>query len=469
MFLKEGFEPGPYELVVFVWGDDPRRFPLPKTGQVTIGRERRYNDIAIPDSSVSRIHATLTLGEKIMLTDLSSRNGTLVRRSAKPVRVDETRTDDGAPGKTFEVRGGDRLSFGSVISILRNTRDESALGCGPLASGRRMVRDPAMVALYGEVAELAASSNRACVLILGETGVGKELLARAIHDASPRAKNAYVVVNCANINDGLFESEMFGHRKGAFTGATFDKKGLFELANGGTLVLDEIGELTALTQAKLLRVLEDRQVLRLGAEKPMQVDVRIVASTNRNLEECVLRRQFREDLYYRLKGFELVIPPLRSRPDEILPLAQMFLEEECKANGQAQVPQLSPDAAACLVNYSFPGNVRELRSAMGQAAVFCHNEVVMMHHLPPKITGMNRAPCPRETEPETPKQNVDEQMRMLQALHAHRWNIIRAAKSLNMPKRTFQYKMKRYGIEGSRAARTAMGSHTDKMERDGRS
>ena len=210
----------------------------------------------------------------------------------------------------------------------------------------------------------------------GESGTGKELVAHAIHSNSARAGKQFVAINCAVLSEALLESELFGHEKGAFTSAVAQKRGRLEVADGGTLFLDEVGELTPATQAKLLRVLQERQFERLGSTHSINVDVRIIAATNRNLEEAIKSGRFREDLYYRLNVISLTLPPLRERRDDISLLAYYFIEKYSK-KCKRLVSGISPEARACLVAYDWPGNVRELENAIERAIVLGNTEVIV--------------------------------------------------------------------------------------------
>ena len=227
-----------------------------------------------------------------------------------------------------------------------------------------VIQNPAMRDLYRLAAR--AGHSRINVLISGETGTGKEILAEAVHRASPRAAGPFVCFNCAAISDTLLESELFGHERGAFTGATQAKQGLVEAASSGTLFLDEIGEMSLTLQAKVLRVIETKQVLRVGATRPRAADARFVAATNRDLDQDIAAGRFRKDLYFRLNGISLSIPPLRARTDEILPLARLFLAEAAAQLGEAP-STLTPRALAQLLDYAWPGNIRELRNLMERA------------------------------------------------------------------------------------------------------
>ncbi len=226
---------------------------------------------------------------------------------------------------------------------------------------------------------------RSTVLITGESGTGKELVAKAIHEASPRAGEPFVVVNCSNIPSELLESELFGHTKGAFTGAIAAKKGLFEVADGGSIFLDEIGELRPETQVRLLRVIQEREFTPLGDTTTSKVDVRIIAATNVDLKEAVKNGTFREDLYYRLSVVPLELPALRDRKEDILPLAQHFIRKYAEENGRTISEQLSPEVLSLLENYSYPGNVRELENIIERAVVISQSDDLTADCLRPEV------------------------------------------------------------------------------------
>ena len=228
--------------------------------------------------------------------------------------------------------------------------------------------------------------TRATVLLAGESGTGKELVAKAIHQLSPRAKQPLVTVHCAALAPTLLESELFGHEKGAFTGAHERRIGRFEQAQGGTLFLDEIGEIDATIQVKLLRFLGERTFERVGSNKTLTADVRLIAATNKNLEELVKAGTFREDLFFRLRVVEIQLPPLRERAGDIPLLAQSFLREFAQENGKP-VNDFTADALEWLMNYSWPGNVRELRTAIEHAVVLCRGEKISARDLPPSVRG----------------------------------------------------------------------------------
>ena len=265
-----------------------------------------------------------------------------------------------------------------------------------------VVPDGTMQKLYKLVKRIAAS--QISVLLLGETGVGKEVMAETIHKESPRAQKPLLRLNCAALSEQLLESELFGHERGAFTGAVQAKPGLLETAHGGTVFLDELGEMPLSTQAKLLRVLEDRQVQRVGSLKPKPIDVRFVAATNRDLEAEIAAGRFRQDLYFRLNGIALTIPPLRERMDEIEGLASAFILHACQKSQRDDVPVLSPQALALLRGYTWPGNIRELRNVMERAVLLCIDGVILPEHLPVEKMGATVAapPGPWNVRPLSP-------------------------------------------------------------------
>ncbi len=256
-----------------------------------------------------------------------------------------------------------------------------------------------------KIVEKVAPTN-STVLVSGESGTGKELIVREIHKKSKRAKNPFVPINCGAIPKDLIESELFGHEKGAFTHAIRARPGKFELANGGTIFLDEIGELDIYLQVKLLRVIQEKEFERIGSTKTSKVDIRIIAATNKDLEEEVKKGQFREDLYYRLNVVNIVIPPLRERKEDILPLAKYFLKIFCIQN-KRQILRLSKNVEDILLNYTWPGNVRELENLMERVSILCETNEVTIDDLPPKILKSlpNYKPEKRTTTHLHPKEN----------------------------------------------------------------
>jgi transcriptional regulator with PAS, ATPase and Fis domain len=235
-----------------------------------------------------------------------------------------------------------------------------------------------------DLVQLVADSTSS-IMILGESGTGKELIAREIHRQSDRSEGPFITVNCAAIPETLLESELFGYKKGAFTGANQDKRGKFQVANGGTLFLDEIGDMPLLLQAKLLRAIQEREVEPVGSERREKVDIRILAATNRDLAKMVAEKTFREDLYYRLNVVELRIPPLRDRTDDIPFLANYFVEKFSRLNHR-QIAGISPAALRFLQNYRWPGNVRELENIMERAVLLCRDHQIDLMHLPSALT-----------------------------------------------------------------------------------
>jgi DNA-binding NtrC family response regulator len=301
------------------------------------------------------------------------------------------------------------------------------------------------------------------VLILGETGAGKEVMARALHAGSQRADKPFVPIHCAALSAALFESELFGHERGAFTSALVAKPGLLETADGGTVFFDEIGELPEAIQVKLLRVLEDRVVVRVGGTRPIKLDVRFVAATHRDLEAEVERGAFRADLYFRLTGVTLVVPPLRDRAGEIEELARGFCEDTAARLGRP-APAISPEALAALEGYSWPGNIRELRNMIERATVLCDGEVIepddlpldkMAATLPPARRGS--AASARSAAPARPARIDDEaeKARIVAALAQCDGNQTRAAGVLGYSLRKLVYLMTRYELPRPRKRSSA--------------
>jgi transcriptional regulator with PAS, ATPase and Fis domain len=284
------------------------------------------------------------------------------------------------------------------------------------------------------------------VLLLGETGVGKEMLAETIHRRSPRADKAFLRLNCAALSETLLESELFGHERGAFTGAIATKQGLFEAAAGGVLFLDEVGELSPSTQAKLLRVLDERKVLRVGDVTPRPIDVRVVAATNRDLEHEVRTGHFRLDLLYRLNAMTLVVPPLRERTGEIEPLARTFLARAA-ANLRRQPPGISQPALAMLQAYSWPGNVRELRNVIERAVVLCTGNEIGVRELPEdKLRSTFAAKLSPRLDNGASTAGADERARIIAALDGCAGNQTEAARLLGVSRRTLITRIERLGV-----------------------
>jgi DNA-binding NtrC family response regulator len=294
---------------------------------------------------------------------------------------------------------------------------------------------PLMQALFGDVSLVAASESR--VLITGESGVGKEVVADVIHGWSPRAAGKLVKVNCAAIPETLLESELFGHEKGAFTGATSQRLGRFEMADGGTIFLDEIADMAPQLQAKLLRVAQNGSFQRIGSNTEIHSDTRILAATNRNLEEEVKAGRFREDLFYRLNVVELNVPPLRERREDILPLANQML-----AGLTQNRVRLSSSVANCLEAYSWPGNVRELRNAMERASLLCRGDLIVPEHLPARIRP-GAHPASAIESADARKLDEVEAQAVLQTLRKNDFNRTATAKALGISRRALIYKLQR--------------------------
>lgn len=335
--------------------------------------------------------------------------------------------------KPFEV---DAL-LGEVARFKRTLAEDDA----------QAVATPGLRDLYALAERVAASD--ATVLIHGESGVGKEVLARFIHARSPRAKRPFVAINCAAIPDNLLESTLFGHEKGAFTGATSAHAGKFEQADGGTLLLDEVSELPLPLQAKLLRALQEREVERVGGNRPIAVDIRVIATSNRDMAAQVAAGGFREDLYYRLNVFPLGVPPLRERPEDVLVLAtELLRRHDARA-------VLAPCAQAALRRHTWPGNVRELANVMQRAAILAPGPEVRVEHLmlpPPRTSAAPAGPVAAGADTPGPRPAGDlrslERQAVLEALAAAAGNRRLAAERLGMPERTLRHKLARWREEG---------------------
>lgn len=306
---------------------------------------------------------------------------------------------------------------------------------------------PAMQEVFEIVKQVAPA--RTSVLLLGESGTGKEMIAKAIHQLSPRARHPMVTVHCAALTPTLLESELFGHEKGAFTGAHERRIGRFEQAQGGTLFLDEIGEIDSMLQVKLLRFLGERTFERVGSSKTISADVRIIAATNKDLAELVKEKQFREDLFFRLKVFEIVLPPMRNRASDIPLLAQAFLREFAREN-QKKIKDFTADAMDALLSHNWPGNVRELRTAIEHAVVLCRGERVSARDLPASVRnsasdGFNDPQRMLARDDLTVKEA--EKQLLIRALKETNGNRTLAAQKIGMSRRTLHRKLHTYNLE----------------------
>jgi transcriptional regulator with GAF, ATPase, and Fis domain len=293
------------------------------------------------------------------------------------------------------------------------------------------------------------AGSPSAVLLRGESGTGKELLARAVHDHSPRAAKPFVTVNCAALSQGLLESELFGHVKGAFTGATRDRVGRFELADGGTLFLDEIGDVSLEVQTKLLRVLQERTFERVGASEPIQVDVRIIAATHQDLERLIREGRFREDLFYRLNVLPIQVPPLRERREDIPELVEHFLRLHGPRCGKPDI-QIDDDALAVLKGAPWPGNIRQLENALQRAVVVAEGNLLTVADLPPDLPQEPGDPVTVETlkgvAGERAERDRREREQLVRAMAATNGNKSDAARALGMPRSTLVSRLKKYGL-----------------------
>ncbi len=307
-------------------------------------------------------------------------------------------------------------------------------------------KDPAIQKVFEIVPVVAASD--ATILIEGPTGTGKDVLAKVIHNASPRAKKPLVKVNCAALPDNLLESEMFGYVKGAFTGAEKDKPGRFQEADGGTIFLDEIGDLPLSLQAKLLRVLEDKEFYPLGGRKTTRVNVRIISATNQNLEQLVAEKRFREDLFYRLNVMRLELPPLKDRRSDI-PLLISHILKRLSATRDTVIEKFSNDAMEVLLNYNYPGNVRELENIIEHAMIVCQDTIIQRNHLPLPLQGRISSPLPQaEKRAFDSEIEFSEKTLILDMLRKYSWNKGKTAAALDINRTTLWRKMKKYNISG---------------------
>ncbi len=435
-------EPPRRRVLVVVGNGRVRRVDLPERGVIEIGRDPSCA-VVLDDSAVSKRHARLELDDtRVTLTDLGSKNGTRVggNRITKPATLET--------GHVFEV-GPATLVIKHVQQQPREQDDDADMS---------VFVDPAMTAVLALVDQVAPSDLS--VVLQGETGTGKEVLASLVHARSPRKSKPLVRINCAALPLTLLEAELFGSEAGAFTGATGERRGLLEEANGGTVFLDEIGELPLEAQAKVLRALEDGAFFRVGGRKAVKVDVRFVAATNRDLAASVREGTFRADLYYRLNGITLHVPPLRARPAEVLPLAGLFMRRAALAAGLAGSPVLSSNAERRLFAYDWPGNVRELKNTMQRAVLLAGGDTIREDHLllgevmgagagglatippPPSSLGSDAAAGPaidlRSELDRRERERIDE------ALRACGGNQTRAAEMLGISRRTLVSRLEKH-------------------------
>jgi two-component system response regulator AtoC len=406
------------------WGGGSAVLPAPASGSDFVVGRGETCAFRIDHKSVSRRHARIRMGDPVTIEDLGSHNGT---------RIDGAIV---APGTPTPLGTGSTIEVGSVVIVLRAASPaEPDLDHG----------NSVMTRLEQLVDTVARSSL--AVVLLGETGVGKTRLAERVHKESRRAEGAFVQINCAALPEGLLESELFGHERGAFTGASAAKRGLLEEAHRGTIFLDEVGEMPLATQSKLLRVIESGEVRRIGATKPSSVDVRYVSATNRALRTAVDAGQFRADLFFRLDGISITVPPLRERKGEIRHLSTQFLEEATRELDRTV--SLGPDALEALERHAWPGNVRELRNVIHRSVLLAPGPVLHARNLHfAESFGKGAAVTPPAT---VPSEGGEERQRILEALDACAWNQTRAAKRLGISRRTLVDRLGKYKIQRPRS------------------
>ena len=453
--------------------DDPTQEWTFDKEEVRIG-SMEDNDIVLQDDTVSRYHAKIVQEDTgYVLVDLRSTNGTFINK----VRVREAFLK---PGCTLGV-GQSQIRFNALEEEVQIVPSQESR-CGSLIGGNARMRE-----IYAILEKIAPTATT--VVIEGETGTGKEVVAQTIHSLSPRAKGELVVFDCGAVPPNLIESELFAHEKGSFTGAMMTRQGLFEIADGGTLFLDELGELPLDLQPKLLRALEQREVRRVGSSKAIKVDVRIIAATNRNLEEEVRTGRFRQDLFYRLSVVRLHLPALRERSDDIPMLVQHFLKTGSYNRGGSdgqRVKQVARDAMTALQNYPWPGNVRELVNVVERAISFCDGDSLSAADLPDYVRSAKPPASPRADTrrgstapgagvttagaslgpaPKPPEELLGEGVTfkdakerwvaaferdyILSLLRRHGGNISHAARDADIDRKYFRKLMKKYDIEAA--------------------
>jgi len=351
----------------------------------------------------------------------------------------------------------DAMRLGAFEYLQKPYDSEKLLGTVSRALKKLSTLDAEIISVSPEMDKvkkliLKIAKSSSTVLIRGESGTGKELIARSIHTNSLRSSETFQAVNCAAINENLLESELFGHEKGSFTGAVAEKKGLFEIAHNGTLFLDEIGELDISLQAKILRALQEKQIRRVGGIKDIDVDVRVVAATNRDLVHMVEEKRFREDLYYRLNVLSIELPALRERRSDIPVLIDYFVKKHTR--GTDRKITISTDARRLLEDYSYPGNVRQLESALERAILLCENDTITLEDLPPEMTQMTVAASSDlfKLPPEGVNFEDVERSLIMQAMERTDNNITKSAKLLGLTFRTLQYRLEKFGVKKDEGA-----------------
>jgi DNA-binding NtrC family response regulator len=409
-------------------------YDLLPAAALVIGRTEEC-DVVIDDASVSRSHARIHGTSPPEIEDLGSRNGTRVAGAPIPKHV------------RVPVPLGGVLHVGDVSLVVVGARSANTASTSMVGESANapVVLDAAMRRVYALVNVVGPSSIP--VLILGETGTGKEVLAEAIHRASPRVKGPFLRLNCASLPESLLESELFGHERGAFTGAVSAKQGLLESADGGTVLLDEVGEMPLATQAKLLRVLESGEVMRVGSLRPKQIDVRIISATNRDLQKQIGAGAFRSDLFFRLNGITFSLPPLRARRSETLQLARRFARD----SKHGSTLGFSSAAERALEAHSWPGNVRELKNVIERAVVLSGGGPIDVGHLLLDAPAQGD-PVAAEVSPRSPSNDlrgdlaVIERARIIEALEKCAGNQSRAAKLLGISRGVLIKRLDAYGL-----------------------
>jgi DNA-binding NtrC family response regulator len=452
--LREGLH------VVVFGSEGAKGYRVPPGGSLTIGRSTEC-DVRVDTPSMSRKHFTVRDASPPQVEDLGGRNGTRVNGhaigsgAAVPLELGSLIE---AGGAFFTMQDHPPREFARLPTRADTPPTPVSWPAGTI------VRDPAMVRLHELIDQVARSDIP--VLVLGETGVGKEVVSAAIHRASVRAARQYVILNCAALPEALLESELFGYEKGAFTGATQSKRGLIEAAHDGSMLLDEVGEMPLSTQAKLLRVLENGELMRLGAVRPQRVDVRFIAATNRDLSAMVAKGTFRRDLYYRLNGITIPIPPLRQRKAEIPELARFFVERAA-ASARRATPALTQAVLDALDRHTWPGNIRELKNVLDRAVVLCRGSVLGPEHVlidadSPQTVEVAASPAapasptaPAEVAPGREgrllRLDADTERRLIvEALERAAGNQTKASELLGISRRTLINRLDEYGLQRPR-------------------
>lgn len=437
-----------YQLVVHTPEGSRKKYELGSKKIIKIGK-KNDNDIVINDKTVSRYHVEIHKSEdnSYVLKDLNSTNGTSINSmkvkeaylsQADMIEIGETQVEFQTYDENVQIEPSDNNYFGSMVGKSKKMRQ-----------------------IFGVLERI--SPSQATVIVEGETGTGKELVAKAIHDNSTRKDKPFIVFDCSAVSPNLIESELFGHMKGSFTGAHKDRVGAFEAANGGTIFLDEIGELTSDLQPKLLRALEQREIKRLGSTKSVNLDVRVISATNRNLKEEVKNNAFREDLYYRLSVVKIQMPPLRERLEDIPLIVEKILEHgrfNKKSDGSFYVTRVEDDALKILQRYQWPGNVRELTNIIERSVSFSEKGIIKGNHLQYVFSELESG-----EEATVRLQNIDhdkpfkeakaavvesfEKEYLIELLERNKGNVSAASREAKIDRKHLRNLLVKYGIIGS--------------------